>query len=80
MRKQPVEIRNPQDQDHDNHTIQNRFDLSLHWDEPVYDPQEEPGCDNGDDDGGKRHVVLSNLFSNSSAHREGLEIATACGF
>jgi hypothetical protein len=36
--KQPVEIRKPQNQYDGDHAIQDRFDLSLHWDEPVYKP------------------------------------------
>jgi hypothetical protein len=61
MIKQPVEVRKPQNQNNDDHAIQDRFDLSLHWDEPVHEPQQEPHGDNCDDDGGKWHFTFSNL-------------------
>jgi hypothetical protein len=61
--KHPVEIRNPQNQNDDNQAIQDRFDLSLHGDESVHKPQQKACCDNGDEDGGKWHIVLSNHFS-----------------
>lgn len=63
--KQPVKIRNPQNQNDDNHGVQDRFDLSLHWDEPVHKPQQKPCCNNGDEDGGKWHIVFSNHYLDS---------------
>jgi hypothetical protein len=63
--KQPVEIRNPQNQNEDNHAVQNRFDLPLHGDESVHKPQQKPCCDNRDEYGGKWHIVFSNRFSGS---------------
>jgi hypothetical protein len=60
--KQTVKIRDPQDQNDDDQAIQNRLDLSLHGDEPVHKPQQNPCCDDCDDDGGKRHIVFSNHF------------------
>lgn len=62
MIKQAVEIRQPQNQYYDDHAIQDRFDLPLHWDEPVDKPQQKPHCDDCDDDGGKGHIVLQSLF------------------
>lgn len=62
--KQSVEVRDPQNQNDDNHPIQDRFDLALHGDEPIHKPQQKPCCDDRDDDGGKRHIVLSNHTSN----------------
>ena len=65
MLKQSVEIRNPQDQDDDHQAIQDRFDLSLHGDESVHEPQQDACCNNRDEDGGKWHFVFSNHSSNS---------------
>jgi hypothetical protein len=59
--KQPIEIRKPQNQNDNHHTIQDRFDLSLHWDEPVHKPQQKPDGNNCDDNGGKWHFMFSNL-------------------
>lgn len=42
--KQSIEIREPQNENDDNHSIPDRFDLSLHGDEPVHTPQEKPDC------------------------------------
>jgi hypothetical protein len=61
--EQPVEIRNPQNQNDDHQAVQDRFDLSLHGDEPVHEPQQKPCCNKCDEDGGKRHIVFSNHFS-----------------
>jgi hypothetical protein len=36
--EQPVEIRDPQDQNDNNQAVQERFDLVLHGDESVYKP------------------------------------------
>jgi hypothetical protein len=69
--KQPIEIRNPQNQNDDHQAIQDRFDLSLHWNEPVHKPQQEACCDYCDDDGGKRHIVFSNHFP-VSIHTQGM--------
>jgi hypothetical protein len=63
--KQPVEIRNPQDQDDDHQAIQNRLDLSLHWNEPVHKPQQNTCCNDREEDSSKWHVVYSNHFSDS---------------
>jgi hypothetical protein len=66
--KQPIEIRDPQDQNDDNQAVQDRFDLSLHGDKPIHNPQQKTYCNERDDDGGKRHIVFSNHFSNSVPH------------
>jgi hypothetical protein len=63
--KHPVEIRNPQNQNDDHQAVQDRFDLSLHGDEPVHKPQQKPCCNKCDEDGGKWHIVFSNHFSGS---------------
>jgi hypothetical protein len=57
--KQPVEICEPQNQNDDYYAIEDRLDLSLHRDEPIHKPQQKPDCDDGDDDGGKRHILYS---------------------
>jgi hypothetical protein len=36
-----IKIRNPQDQNDDNQSVQDRFDLCLHGDEPVDNPQQK---------------------------------------
>jgi hypothetical protein len=61
--KHPVKIRNPYDKDEDNQAVQDRFDLSLHGDESVHNPQQKPCCNNRNDDGSKRHITFSNSFS-----------------
>jgi hypothetical protein len=66
--KQTVEIRNPQNQNDDDHTIEDRFDLSLHGNEPVHKPQQQPDCDDRDDDGGKRHSMFSIRFFRFDSH------------
>jgi hypothetical protein len=63
--EQPVEVRDPQDQNDDNQAIQDRFDLSLHGDESVHKPQQNACCDNRDDYGGKWHILFSNHFLRS---------------
>jgi hypothetical protein len=63
--KQSVEICDPYDQNNDNQTIQDRFDLSLHRDEPVHKPQQDACRNNRDKDGGKWHFMISNHFSDS---------------
>ena len=55
--KYPVEIGDPQDEDNHYNSIQDRFDLTLHWDKPVHKPQQKPCCDDCDQDGGKRHIA-----------------------
>jgi hypothetical protein len=60
MSEYSVEIRNPQNQDDYNDTIQDRFNLSLHWDEPVHKPQEKTCGNKRDQDSGKWHFVFSN--------------------
>jgi hypothetical protein len=59
----PIQIRDPQDQNDHHQTVQDRFDLSLHRDEPVDNPQQETCSDNCHDDSGKWHIVFSNHFS-----------------
>jgi len=66
--KEPVEIRNPQNQDDDDQAIQDRFDLSLHWDKFVNEPQHNPNRDNCEDHSGKRHTMFSSHFSDSIPH------------
>jgi hypothetical protein len=58
-----IEICDPQDQDNNNETVQDRFDLTLHGDEPVDKPQQKPCCNKCDEYGGKRHIVFSDRFS-----------------
>lgn len=60
--KDSKEICEPQNQNDDNHAIQNRFDLSLHGDEPVYKPQQKPNCDDCNDDGSKWHILFSDQY------------------
>jgi hypothetical protein len=62
MVKQPIEIPDPQNQNDDYQSVQDRFDLSLHGNKPVYEPQNNPYCDNCDDYGGKRHFIFSDQF------------------
>ena len=62
MSKYSVEIRNPQNQDDDYDAIQDRFNLSLHWDEPVYKPQQKPCGNKRDQDSGKWHFVFLQSF------------------
>jgi hypothetical protein len=64
--EQPVEIRDPQNQNDDNQAVQDRFDLTLHGDESVHNPQQKACCDNGDEHGGEWHIVFSNHFSGSA--------------
>jgi hypothetical protein len=59
----PVKIRNPEHQDDDDQAVEDRFDLSLHRDEPVHEPQHKPCCNNRDNYGSKRHSMFSNSFS-----------------
>jgi hypothetical protein len=63
--KHPIEIRDPQNQNDDHQTVQDRFDLTLHGDEPVHNPQQKAGSDNGHEDSGKWHIVFSNRFPDS---------------
>ena len=60
--KYSVEIRNPQNKDDHYDAIQDRFNLSLHWDEPVYKPQQKPCGNKCDQDSGKWHFIFSNHF------------------
>jgi hypothetical protein len=64
MSKYSVEIGDPQDQNNDYQGIQDRLDLRLHGDKPVHDPKQKSCCDNGNNDGGKWHLVRSNHFPN----------------
>ena len=61
--EQTIEIRDPQNQNNDNQAVQDRFDLSLHRDEPVHKPQQDACRNNRDKDGGKWHFVFSIHFS-----------------
>jgi hypothetical protein len=61
----PVKICNPQDQNNDNQAVQDRFDLSLHGDEPVHNPQQKSCCNKCNEYSGKRHIVFSNRFLGS---------------
>lgn len=60
--KQPKEISEPHNQNDDYQAIQDRFDLPLHRNESVYEPQHNSYCDNCEDDRGKWHFKLSNLI------------------
>jgi hypothetical protein len=64
----PIEIRDPQNQNDNHQAVQDRFDLSLHGDEPVHKPQQQPCCNKSDEDGGKRHFMFSIHFSDSIPH------------
>lgn len=68
MPKYSVEIRDPQDQHDHYNAIQNRFDLSLHWDKPVHKPQQKPCCDKRDQDSGKWHIVFSERLHRLGPH------------
>jgi hypothetical protein len=75
--KQPVEVRDPYDQDHDNQSVQDGFDLTLHGDESVYQPQQNACCDDRDEYGSQWHVVFSNLVADSiCTKRQGLRPRT----
>jgi hypothetical protein len=63
--EQPEEICDPENQNDDHQAVQNRFDLALHGNEPVYKPQQNACCDNRDEDGGKRHFIFSSRLSGS---------------
>lgn len=65
MVEHPKEIPDPQDEDDYDHSIQDRFDLSLHRDKPVDEPQHKPNSNNCEDNGGKRHISCSSDFSDS---------------
>jgi hypothetical protein len=54
-----IKIRNPQDQNDDNQSVQDRFDLCLHGDEPVDNPQQKASSNQCDEDSGKWHIVFS---------------------
>jgi hypothetical protein len=56
----PIKICDPQDQNYDHKAVKDRFDLSLHGDEPVHDPQQKSCCDKCDEYSCKRHIVFSN--------------------
>jgi hypothetical protein len=62
MTEHPVKICDPQHQNNDYEAVQDRFDLTLHGDEPVHKPQQKPCCNERDKDSGKRHIVFSNHF------------------
>jgi hypothetical protein len=57
------EISDPQDQGDHYQSVQDRFDLSLHRDKPVDEPQHKPDSDNCDDYCGKRHILFSGDLS-----------------
>lgn len=65
MVKYAKKISDPQDEDNDYQSVQDRFDLPLHRNKPVDEPQHKPYSNNCDDDGGKRHSIFSNHFSDS---------------
>ena len=56
MIKKSIEIREPQNQNDDDYTIQDRFDLSLHGDETVHKPQQKPDCNDCNNDGSKWQI------------------------
>jgi hypothetical protein len=58
--KHPVKIRNPEDKYDYDQAVQDGFDLSLHRDEPVHEPQHKPCCDNRDNYGSEWHIMFSN--------------------
>ena len=68
MSKYPVEICDPQDQHNHYDSVQNRFDLSLHWDKPVHKPQQKPCCNKRDQDSGKWHIVFSDRLLRFGPH------------
>jgi hypothetical protein len=57
-----IEICDPQDQYNNNQSVQDRFDLTLHGDEPVHQPQQKACCNERDEDRGKGHFVFSSRF------------------
>jgi hypothetical protein len=59
MSKYPVEISDPQNQYDHYDTIEDRFNLSLHWDKFIYKPQQKTCCNKRDQDSGKWHIVFS---------------------
>ncbi len=63
--KKPVEVPDPEDQNDDNHTVQDRFDLPLHRNEPIHKPQQKPDCNDCNDDGGKWHICSPISISRS---------------
>jgi hypothetical protein len=63
--KHSKQVSDPQDQDDNYQSVQDRFDLPLHWNKPVDEPQHKPHSNNCDDYGGKRHSMFSNHFSGS---------------
>jgi hypothetical protein len=60
--KYTVEISDPQNQNDDYQSIQDRFDLSLHRNKPVDEPKHKPYRNDCDDDCGKWHFKRSNLI------------------
>jgi hypothetical protein len=62
MVKQPKEVSEPYDQNDDNQGVQNRFDLPLHRNKAVHEPQHDSDGDNCEKYGGKRHVIFSDSF------------------
>jgi hypothetical protein len=52
MVKHPKQISDPQDEDDDYQSVQDRLNLSLHGNKPVDEPQHKPYSNNCDDDGG----------------------------
>jgi hypothetical protein len=63
--KQPVKIRDPQNQNNHYQSIQDRLDLTLHRDESVHNPQQNTRRNNRDENGGKWHFVFSSHFLDS---------------
>jgi hypothetical protein len=66
MVEHPKEISDPHNENNHYQSIQDRFDLSLHRDKPVYEPQRKSNSNNCKDDGGKRHIMFSSNFSDST--------------
>jgi hypothetical protein len=62
MSKYPVEISDPQNQYDHYDTIQDRFNLSLHWDKPIYKPQQKTCRDKRDQYSGKWHLFSPIVF------------------
>ena len=61
----PVEICDPQHQNEDHDAVQDRFNLTLHGDKSVYNPQQKPCRNKSDKHGGKWHFMFSIHFPDS---------------
>ena len=63
--KHPKEVSYPQDEDDNDEPVQDRFDLRLHRNKSVDEPQHKPNSNDCDDDGSKRHILFSVRFAST---------------